>query len=213
MQINSKIFRLLIYKQTPYETGRIASLATANDGNLGISFRFHRNKILKNLTFEIFDTSNQGLYRSNLAKFLNLNDPHFPEIENYYNNNTSGGWVYFNQAKGSPFILLDKDTKNGGGEIFSANFVKAFYFSGNGYINVKTKWNLRISKSRHGYLVDGNNFPVSRFLQNYSQFSFNAGLEKNLFESTTGTFQIGYDNGQVLKNSTSLLIGLKYKIN
>ena len=89
---------LLIYKQTAYETGRVFSLITADDGITGISFKRKKKGIVEGIVLEHLYTQNQGLYISAIGKFFNAKDSHYPEQENYFNNGGRGGWNY--QGKG-----------------------------------------------------------------------------------------------------------------
>ena len=63
---------ILIYKQSAYETGRIMSLTQINDGLVGLSIKFKRQKIVNALTFEHLYTANQGNFVSGLAQFFNI---------------------------------------------------------------------------------------------------------------------------------------------
>lgn len=127
LQLKNKLGRFLVYKQTAYETGRIASLSTSNDGIFGISWKGKTNLIINQMVIEYVYTANHGNYVSGIAQQLGFIDPHLIEIENYYNN-TRGPWHYYGKGLGNPLIPIDRESTVGGtGFNFSTNAIKAIY--------------------------------------------------------------------------------------
>jgi hypothetical protein len=196
---------ILIYKQSAYETGRIAKLTTINDGLNGISLNFnniHSNtQLIKNITFEYLYTANQGEYNSTISKLLKFEDPHLTERENYFNNGAGRGWYYLNRGIGTPFIILDNN-------LYFINVVKALYFSSNGIINDKLFWKFKISNSESTYAsAKGySKIPDSYFKK---QISLNFKLTKNLNKSSQISTELGYDNGERLNNTIGLILSYK----
>jgi hypothetical protein len=211
IKLNPSWGEILTYKQTAYETGRVFSLVTANDGIYGFSVKSTKFKIIQGLTLEYLFTANQGLYRSDLAKVLNMNDPHYPEQESYFNNNHRG-WVYWNKGIGTPLIVVDSESRLNGGPNFKHNAVKSVYIGAYGTLPLDINWKFRLSSSQHGYIEYGNNYPVSRYLKFVDQLSYLIELDKKLIKFLDINFKLGIDRGDEIYNSTGISIGLKYKV-
>lgn len=204
---------IFIYKQTAYETGRIASLVTATDGLTGVSINLKKGRLVKKIVLEQLFTANQGIYKSAISNLLKLKDPHYPEFENYFNNGNRGGWVYMNKGIGTPLIVIDSESQLGGFQSFRYNAVNALYLSIEGTIVEKTYYNLKISLSKHGYIENGDNFPISRYIKSVKQFSFNGKLSRPLNNKISLGAEIGYDNGKQIENTMALMISAKLNIN
>ena len=201
----------LVYKQTAYETGRIFSLVTADDGISGISFKRKKRGIIEAVTFEYLYTANQGLYISGLGRALGFQDPHKREIESYFNNGY-GSWSYLRRAQGTPLIVPDSESPEGGGANFSRNAVQSYYLGIKGTLPNLMVWQLRISQSYHGYIV--NHYPplYNSYVSYIPQFSSALTLGKMLTEKMSFQAQIGYDQGERVKNTVGISFGLKYQI-
>lgn len=210
-KLNPSWGEIFAYKQTAYETGRIFSLVTANDGIYGLSVKPHNNKIIKGFTIEYLYTANQGLNKSTLAKIFNLNDPHYPEQESYFNNNHRG-WVYWNKGIGTPLIIVDSESRLNAGSNFKHNAVKSIYLGAYGTFPLDINWKIRLSSSQHGYIEYGNNYPVSRYLKFVSQFSYLIELNKKLKTNLDVNFKLGIDRGEEIYNSSGISIGIKYLV-
>lgn len=203
---------MLIYKQSAYETGRIISLTTINDGLWGISYKSKSNKFLQEITIEHLYTSNQGIYVSGLAQALGLMDTHYPETENYFNNGGRGGWAYWGKGIGAPLIVIDKESKINGFNSFTLNAVNSIYFSGGGKLSKYIKWRLILSISKHGKIESGNNFPSSRYIKSLEQKSLAILLTKYSSKRISYNLHFGQDQGENLINSISIAIGAKLNL-
>lgn len=200
-----------IYKQTAYETGRIASLTTVNDGLSGISFKINKPKLINHIIFEYLYTLNQGQYNSGLAKLFGIKDPHPGEIENYFNG-SHGGWQYMKRGIGTPLIIFDLESKSKAGYKFSNNAVKAYFLRINGIFSNDYQWQLCASYSFQTYprkpswrQIEKTDFDT----QTSIAFKFSKLVSKKIKIYT----EIAYDNGMTLENSRAIMLGLIYKLN
>lgn len=203
---------LLVYKQTAYETGRVFSLSTVNDGIWGISIKSKKNKIIQNITLEYVYTANQGLYTSKISKLLNLKDSHYPEIENYFNNGARGGFSYLGKTIGTPAIIIDSESMLGGGYTFRRNGVKSLFIAISGQLPKKFTWVCRTSVSQHGNIINGENYPASRYFKFIPQFSTQLGIEKFHSKQLRWNIGLGYDQGEILDNTLGVQLGAKYTL-
>ncbi len=203
---------LLIYKQTAYETGRVFSLSTINDGIWGLSIKSKKNRIVQKITLEYVYTANQGLYVSKISKLLNLKDSHYPENENYFNNGARGGFSYLGKAIGTPVIIIDSESRLGGGYTFRRNGVKSIFIAISGELPKKITWFGRATISQHGYIESGENYPSSRYFNFIPQFSSQLGFGKSITEQLSLQTSLGYDRGEILHNSIGIQIAAKYQL-
>lgn len=206
VKYNSGIGAVMAYKQTPYESGRIFSLVTADDGLYGISFKSHnRNSLLSNLVLEYLYTANQGQYISGIGKLFNVIDPHYQFLEGYFNNGGQAStWSYMNKEFGTPLIVLDKYTKQGGGLYYSYNSVKSIYMGIGG--NFKTiQWKFKFSNSNHGY----PGLPSYQFI---NQISTYASIQKLINKKIIVNMSFAQDKGERFENSNSYMILINYKL-
>jgi hypothetical protein len=201
---------LLFYKQTAYETGRVFSLITADDGITGISFKRKKKGIVEGIVLEHLYTQNQGLYISVIGKFFNAKDPHYPEQESYLNNGR-GGWSYQGKGIGTPLIVIDSESQQGGNPFYFAyNAVRSYYVGVMGTLPSDIRYVLRISQSYHGYIAGTVKEPYKRFVPEIPQFSSSLSLQKNVFGKISLQAQIGYDHGQRVTDTMGMSIGVKY---
>lgn len=201
----------LVYKQTAYETGRIARLITANDGISGISLHLNKSKVLQMITFEYIYTANQGQFYSGIAKLLKMKDPHADEIENNFNG-THGGWHYLDRGIGTPLIIYDMESKNRSGYGYSFNAVKAYYLGLKGYISNDLTWKLRASYSLHTF-PRYQGFNIKDFDGFIPQTSLGFEVSKRSTKYSNVYAELAYDRGERVLNSLGINIGLKIKIN
>jgi hypothetical protein len=208
---NTKWAKIFIYKQTAYETGRVFSLVTFNDGNNGLSVQFKNKRLIQHFNLEYFYTSNQGQYISGIAKLLGMRDPHLNERENYFNNGR-GSWNYLGRGIGSPLIILNSEIKGNSDYKFSLNAIKAIYLGIKGNVLNDIDYRLRIIYSLHGYTSNyGENYVVSNanYLNQISAgIEFNKKVKNNIFAK----FEFGFDNSQLLKNTLGISLGVKFII-
>jgi hypothetical protein len=199
-----------IYKQTAWETGRVASLVTANDGISGISLHLNRTKLLQCIIFEYIYTANQGQYYSGLAKLLGMKDPHANEIENNFNG-THGGWHYMDRGIGTPLVVYDMESK-GKNYYFSLNAVKAYYIGLQGELLNGFNWKFRAAYSLHTS-PKFPGFPIREYEGFIPQTSLGLQVSKNAFKNLNFQAEIGYDQGERLTNTLGMKLGIKYVLN
>jgi hypothetical protein len=198
-----------IYKQTAWETGRIAKLITANDGITGISLNLNRTKLLQHIIFEYIYTANQGQYYSGLAKLLGMKDPHANEIENNFNG-THGGWHYIDRGIGTPFVVYDIENK-GRAYNFSMNAVKAYCIGLQGILPNELYWKLRLAYSMHTS-PKFPGFPIRNYDGFIPQTSVGLQVSKNAFKNLNFQAEIGYDQGERVTNTVGMNLGMRYVI-
>ena len=209
IKLQNKHFETLIYRQSMYETGRIAALTQINDGLSGVSFKLKKDYFIEKIGFEYLYTANQGNYTSGIAEFLGLKDPHLIEIESYSNNYGRGSWKYWNKSLGTPILILDRESVQGGGNYFSLNAIKSIHIYLSGKLNYKTIWKLRYSNSSY---AEPRNHLMPRLKESdfLNQTSLNFILEKKISNQLNSTFQLGYDQGERVQNTLGLSISIKY---
>lgn len=213
LKFQSKQIEMLVYKQTAFETGRVFSLTTSDDGLTGISIKRKKRGFIEKLVIENLYTQNLGLYIAPLAKLVGFKDPHYPEIENYFNNGGRGGWVYQSKGIGTPLIVLDSESAAGGSSsIFSLNAVRGYYLGLSGSFTPDFIWNLKVSKSHHGYLVGSLRDPANRYVVDKPQFASAFSMQKLINKKIELKAQIGYDQGEVINNTIGLLLGVQYTL-
>ena len=211
LNIKPKWGNISLYRQTAWETGRIAALMTANDGITGLSVKFNQAKWLQNIIFEYIYTANQGQYYSGLAKLFKMDDPHKTEIENNFNG-THGGWHYFDRGIGTPFLVYDMESKGRNGYGFSFNAVKAYYLGLQGQLPNNLHWKLRAAYSLHTR-AQYFGFPIRDYDGFIPQTSIAFQMSKNTTKDLSLHAEIGYDQGERVTNTLGLTLGLKYSIN
>ena len=208
IKFNLKFGQILFYKQTAYETGRIASLVTANDGIYGLSLNLKNTKHVQRILIESFSTMNQGRHVSDLAKLLSLTDPHGGERENYFNSGArNAGYTYFNSEIGTPFIIYDNDVKNKEFK-FIYNYVESINLSMSGIWSNNIKYLLRFSSSNHNNEIRTNGNLPKYNLTSYF-LNVNMPLSRNILLSTS----LALDQGNRIKNSMAIGGSVKYLIN
>jgi hypothetical protein len=201
---------LLFYKQSIYETGRIANLSTINDGLWGMSIKMKNKAFLQSFVFEYLYTGNQGQYQSGISKLLGLADPHAGERENYFGN-LRGSYSYFGKSIGTPLIIINSETKKGGNSDFYLSAVKSLNISIKGFFLIKYSY-----KIRHSYSKIGSPSPYgSNYItpdENYiTQYSSELHLER-LQPRFNVYLDLANDFGDLLKNSNGIRLGVIYKI-
>ncbi len=211
LKIQPKWGTISIYKQTAWETGRIAKLITANDGIAGVSINLNRKRILQHIIFEYIYTANQGQYYSGLAKLLGMKDPHADEIENNFNG-THGGWHYIDRGIGTPFLIYDLESKGRNGDGFSMNVVKAYFIGFQGILPNEIYWKLRAAYSLHT-LPKFPGFPIRDYNGFIPQTSVGLQVSKNVFKNLNFQAEIGYDQGERVTNTLGMKLGMKYVLN
>jgi hypothetical protein len=212
IKFQTKDIETMIYRQSMYETGRIASLTIINDGLSGVSLKLKRGFIINKIGLEYLYTANQGNYTSGLAQFLRITDPHLTEIESYFNHGGRGPWKYWNKTLGTPIFILDKESAQGGGDYFSLNAIKSYHIFLSGQINNSIIWKFRFSNSKYS---SPKNHLYPRLSDNdfRNQMSLNLMLEKRFSKRLNSMFQLGYDHGERVENVVGFSISMLYQIN
>lgn len=206
LQVKKGPHTFLAYKQTAYETGRIASLTTANDGILGLSWKLNHSAPLQHLVLEYLYTANQGNYMSGITQLLQWKDPHMIEIESYYNNGR-GPWHYLGKGLGTPLLPIDRESASNGGFYFSQNAVKAIYLGAAGTI-LGYDWTLRASQSFHG--EPRNHLgPRLQASDMTPQTSWSLSIGEKITDVFQWQVQIGQDTGEKLNNSVGALLRVR----
>lgn len=202
----------LFYRQSIYETGRIASLAVINDGLTGFSFKYKRPLFLNNIGVEYFYSANQGNYTSGIANFLKIEDPHKIEVENYLNNGGRGSWKYWNKGIGTPLIIMDRESAQGGENNFTYNAINAIHLYFSGDLGHSSLWKLRISNSQSA-LPRNHLQPRLQDKDYLRQVSSLLIIQKIYSENLRAICAIGYDIGNRVQNSFGLSISVMHKLN
>ncbi len=212
IKFQSKDIEAMIYRQSMYETGRIASLAIINDGLSGISLKIKKSLIIDKIGIEYLYTANQGNYTSGIAQFLGLVDTHKTEIESYFNHGGRGPWKYWNKSLGSPIFILDRESAQGGGDFFSLNAIKSFHIFFAGQINKSIIWKFRFSNSKYS---SPKNHLYRRLTNNdfKDQLSLNLMVEKRFSNRLNSKVQLGYDRGERVENAVGFSVAMSYQLN
>ena len=209
LKVQPKWGTISIYKQTAWETGRVASLVTANDGISGISLHLNRTKLLQRIIFEYIYTANQGQYYSGLAKLLGMKDPHANEIENNFNG-THGGWHYMDRGIGTPFVVYDMESKVKN-YYFPMNAVKSYYIGFQGILPNELYWKLKVAYSLHTS-PKFPGFPIREYDGFIPQTSLGLQVSKNAFKNLNFQAEIGYDQGERVANTLGMKLGMQFTL-
>ncbi len=193
---------ILLYKQTPYETGRVASLTTFDDGISGISFQLKEKGLIDHLVLENIYTANQGTYVSWLGRLLNLADPHKGEIESYFNNGGRGSFNYQGKGIGTPLLIIDSESLQGGQSLFSFNAVNSWYLGLGGQISPSLLYQFRVSYGSHAQIMG----------MSVKQLSSSLDLQKRFSDRLLLHGSLALDQGDRLPGSVGARIGAKYII-
>jgi hypothetical protein len=211
-QIYSKIGRILLYRQIPYELGSLfTSLVNADDGIYGMSVKLKKSFYsINSITIEGIHTYNQGYYRAGIARLLNLPDRHFGELHRYFNHGQyNDGWSYFTNAIGTPLVLsnqqLNPENKLKDNQFLFSNYsqTKQIYFAVNGHIDNFTY----LLKTNFGY---HRATMGSYMVFNPSIFQF-SGLSMVEYKHKNTNFKVSFalDQGQMLFKSRGLEFGIQ----
>jgi hypothetical protein len=202
LKLQPKWGNVLVYKQTPYETGRIAALTTFDDGISGISFRLKQKSFVDHIVLENIYTANQGTYISWLGRLLNLPDPHKSEIENYFNNGGRSSYNYQGKGIGTPMIIVDSESQQGGEQNFSYNAVNSWYLGIGGLVSNSMIYQFRLSYGTHAQILGVK----------LKQLSSSIDVQKILSPKLILHGSLAIDQGDRLPGSVGARIGAKYII-
>ena len=208
---NKQFGQVMLYKQTPYETGRLSSLSTANDGITGISWKLAKQIPINHIVFEYIFTANQGNYRSGLSDFFGLKDSQLSQIESYYNN-THGPWAYYGKGLGNPLISIDRESAiPNGGFSFSKNATKAYYLGIGGALTEKISYVFRGSLSRYAW-PRNHLLPRLEDSEMEQQTAWALQVTGAYKKSYYWSAQLGYNQGYRLQNALGLMVSLKKEL-
>lgn len=198
---------VLLYRQNPYESDRIWSLNTINDGLTGLSFTMKEPNIIEGISLEYLYTGNQGTYQSILGSLLNKQDHDYPNMVNYLNVRGRDGWIYSGRGLGTPLIIMDKESQQGGGLSFAYNAVRSMYVGIRGTLPQQIHWMARLSSTSYDYPVIPANNPESYL----KQISASLNLQKQVNKKLGLSIQIAVDQGDRIKNTLGGMLGMKYR--
>jgi len=202
LKLQPKWGQVLVYKQTPYETGRVASLTTFDDGITGISFRLKEKSFVDHIVLENIYTANQGTYISWLGKLLNIPDPHKSEIESYFNNGGRGSFNYQGKGIGTPMIIIDSESLQGGDRTFTYNAVNSWYLGIGGQVSNSLLYQFRLSYGTHAKILGPG----------LKQLSSSIDVQKTLTNKLILQGSLAIDQGDRLPGNVGVRIGAKYII-
>jgi Capsule assembly protein Wzi len=210
-EVNLSNLNLLLYRQNIYEDGSLFYLNNISDGLNGISITFKENKIknfaLNKLTFEFFNTLNQG-------GIFNGDNPLAPSsrgFDNYFNNTQfRDGWSFKKTSIGTPFILsqfeFPKRIFKPNDLLFTNNRVQAYYLGFSGKVFNEYEFTSKISFSKNWGMF-GMDFPK---LINQTSIIL---LVKKPFPTILGGINafvsFASDFGELLEQNSAIQIGIK----
>ncbi|MHA8053733.1 capsule assembly Wzi family protein [Aquirufa sp. OSTEICH-129A] len=206
LRYQNDFVEILLYRQNPYESDRIWSLNTIDDGLTGLSFKFKEAKIIEGLSLEYLYTGNQGTYQSILGKLWNKQDQDYPNMVNYFNVRGRDGWIFQGRGLGTPFIIMDQESQQGGGLSFSYNALRSIYVGIRGTLAQQIHWMARLSSTSYDYPVIPANSPNSYL----KQISASLSLQKQVNKRVGISIQLATDQGDRTKNTFGGTLGLKY---
>ena len=198
MELRLKDGRLLLYRQSIFDDGSLFYLNNISDGLFGISF-VQSKSIIKNITFEYLNTTNQG------GGYFFDQAPELRGMDNYFNNSIyRDGWTYKNQTIGNSLIVPSSNLSVKNNSIENPNYlinnrVSALnlnmFYSFKGFVA-----NSQIISSRnlgnYDYVIDKSQMHVK---QNIAYF----------YKSLYYHISIASDFGELWTRVTGLNIGVK----
>lgn len=106
-ELNTKVGRFYAYRQNIYDDGSLFYLNNISDGLNGISFTPISLKMIRKITFEYLNTTNQG------GSYFYDNRSELRGRDNYFNNSIyKDGWVYKDNVIGSPLFTNRSKIQN-----------------------------------------------------------------------------------------------------
>lgn len=200
--LNFKKSRLLFYKQTMVETGQtISSLSNTDDGLYGISFKATDDRVFQGIVGEYLRTTNQGRYRSGIARLLGLQHRQYYEETYYFNHmQYQDGWSYKKHTIGTPFLVPQQEIRVENQEFpdavfYNNNYIDAFY------LGMRLKFPHVLVDSRFSYSKNYGSL-FNRFLTPVTQFS--SGVHMTIDLNERGAYlklNVGLDNGDLIYNT------------
>ena len=121
------------------------------------------------------------------------------------------GWEYQKKGIGTPLIVIDSESQQGGNPYnFALNAVRSYYVGIMGTFPSDIHYVMRVSQSYHGYISGSLRDPSNRYVPEIQQFSSSLSLQKNILGKISLQAQIGYDHGQRVTDTMGMSIGVKY---
>lgn len=210
-ELDTRRFRLLFYKQLPFETGQtFSSLGNLDDGVYGISVVFKEKfSLVRRIVVEFIHTTNQGMYRSGLLRLLGINGRHYGRNQNYYFNHSQyiDGWSYEGNTIGTPFMLPNPEIRNEKSEDFRHYFANNNNIKG-GYIGAIFKASDVIIESRLSYSRNFGTF--DRSLPNVSQMSFASKICIPVdYLKGMVNLNVGIEQGDLIRDNFGVMLSYK----
>jgi hypothetical protein len=205
-QLNSGLLK--VYRQLPFETGQtFSSLGNFDDGICGLAFSREEGAV-RRLVFEFLHTTNQGLYRSGLLRFLGYKGRHYGRNQNFYFSHAQyvDGWSYEGKTLGSPFLLPNPEIRDEK-HVDSPN-----YFANNNnikaaYLGLITRLNTVDMESRLSYSQNFGTY--HRKMEAYQlSFAHKMLLPIGANDARLG-IEVGIDHGDLIRDNFSLLLSWK----
>jgi hypothetical protein len=107
-------------------------------------------------------------------------------------------------------MIIDRESAQGGGVNFSRNANESFYLGIRGSFPNQLFWQIRASQSYHGYIIGSAWY--NQYVSYIPQFSAALSLGKQVGDNLSFQAQIGYDQGERIKNTLGMNLGFKYQI-
>lgn len=203
LELNSKTWKLIAYKQSVYDDGSLFKRTNLTDGLYGISLKANENTDLflglKGLTLELLNTVSQG---GPLFTTASLGR------DNYFNHTQFYGWVYARNTIGTPFITPSGVTNfNVPGRGFTNNNrVQLFHVGLNGQLSgiqylVKASYSDNLGTYDYPFNIGVN------------QTSLLINLSKKFHQKALGELEgfaiTGVDIGKLYQHSIGIYFGIR----
>lgn len=213
--------KLMVYRQNFYDVGALSKLANIKDGLNGITLE---NKDFNNesQTFKWKKILAELFYSKDQAGYPGSRETVSGD-EDYYNNfYYAKGWTYMGTGIGNPLITQREDAKDGqavyGHEHFINNRVVAVHLGLEGSIKdwiFLTKATFSNNYGTYGTSEYGHslgeieNPQTSNLFTKVKQFSFYLEGMKLFNNGISAGFATSFDQGDLLNNSSALLLKIK----
>jgi hypothetical protein len=199
--------RLLIYRQSIYDTGTLYYLSNITDGLHGISLT---NKLQNNQSFhvnkfviEYLNTYGQG----GEGNYANTNS-RLRGLSNYFNNAVyQDGWIYNNQIIGSPFMISVNEVPIKGRSTFNVSFnrLESFFLGTIIQINNIVLENKLSYTTYYGF--DGVNLLNMSIRQFSGLTTFKIPI--NVLNRSMLNCSFSYDNGTPFNSNIGVYLGIQ----